>query len=612
MSDFNEVIQEKLALLPDSPGVYLMKDGQGQVIYVGKAEVLKNRVRSYFQSSKNQGPKVRLLVSRIVDLETIVTSSELEALILECNLIKEYRPKYNIRLKDDKSYPFIKVTLKEEYPRIFPTRNVVPDGARYFGPYANVGAMHETLRMIRRLFPLRTCKVLEKRRPCLQYHIGNCPAPCGEMIGQEEYRERIQSIVLLLEGRNEKLIKELRRKMDEASEELRFEEATLWRDRLKALEIIMERQHAYLDNQDDRDVIGLAKSREGVCIQVFFVRAGQISGRDHFLLDNAEEEEQGRIIGAFLKEYYGETGQIPKGLLLPAEIGDREIISQWLSERRGNKVILEVPQRGTKKELVDLANRNAENLLSQAEVRIRSSQSVADVALEDLAQWLELAELPHRMECYDISHTQGSETVASMVVFTGGVADKKAYRRYKLRTVEGKPDDFASMEEVLSRRCRNENLPRPDLIIIDGGKGQLSSALAIIEASALADVAVVSLAKRFEWVYRGGESEPIAIPHTAPALKLLQRIRDEAHRFAITYHRSLRSKRNLISILDHISGIGPKRRQALREHFGSLERIKKAPLESLIEVPGMDRRSAEAVIAFFSDPHQAGLKREGK
>lgn len=610
MTEISSIIQERLALLPDAPGVYLMKDAQGQIIYVGKAEVLKNRVRSYFQSAKNHGPKVRLLVSRIVDLETIVTGSELEALILECNLIKKYRPKYNIRLKDDKTYPFIKMTLKEDYPRIFPTRNVVPDGSRYFGPYANAGAMHETLRLIRRLFPLRTCKSLEKRRPCLQYHIGNCPAPCNELISKEEYQERIRDIILLLEGRNDKLLREIKRKMSTAAEELKFEEATLWRDRLKALEIVMERQHAHLENQDDRDVIGLAKNREGICIQVFFLRSGQISGRDHFLLDNGIEEEDAAILGAFLKEYYGESGQIPKGLLLPAELDDQEVVSAWLSEKRGSKVVIEAPQRGTKKELLDLATRNAENLLSQAEIRIRSSQSVADTALEDLAQWLELPEPPERMECYDISHTQGSETVASMVVFTNGVADKNAYRRYKLRTVEGKPDDFASMEEVLSRRCRNENLPRPDLMIIDGGKGQLSSAMKIINSSPLADVPIISLAKQFEWVYREENNEPIAIPHSAPALKLLQRIRDEAHRFAITYHRGLRSKRNLVSILDHIAGIGPKRRQALRSHFGSLAKIREATLEQLIEAPGVDKKSAEAVWEFFQDPHNAGIKRK--
>lgn len=599
MEKRNAVVEEKLKLLPDAPGVYLMKDALGEIIYVGKAEVLKKRVRSYFQSSKNHGPKVKLLVNRIVDLETIVTANELEALILECNLIKKYRPKYNISLKDDKSYPFIKITLGEDYPRIFPTRYVTADGSKYFGPYANAGAMHDVLRIIRRLFPLRTCKTLEKRRPCLQYHIGNCPAPCANLISKEEYRERINSIILLLEGRNEKLIQKMKRQMEKAAEALRFEEASLWRDRLQSLEIIMERQHAYLNNQDDRDVIGIAQGREGVCIQVFFLRSGKISGRDHFLLDSGIEEDVGQILSGFLKEYYGESRQIPMGVLLPQDFSEKVLIEVWLSERKGSKVTLEVPQRGTKRELVDLANRNAENLLSQAEVRVRSSRSIADVALEDLAQWLELPEIPERMECYDISHTQGAETVASMVVFTDGVPDKSQYRRYKLRTVEGKPDDFASMEEVLQRRSKNEKLPRPDLIIIDGGKGQLSSALDIIRTSPLADVQVISLAKQFEWVYRGDEKEPVVIPHTAPALKLLQRIRDEAHRFAISYHRGLRTKRNLVSILDHISGIGPKRRQNLRSHFGTIEKIREASLEELSSAPGMNKAAALAVWNFF-------------
>lgn len=604
MEKRNEMIEEKLKLLPDAPGVYLMKDAQGEIIYVGKAEVLKKRVRSYFRSSHNHGPKVKLLVGKIADLETIVTTNELEALILELNLIKKYRPKYNISLKDDKSYPFIKVTLGEEFPRIFPTRHVVSDGSRYFGPYANAGAMHEALRIIRRLFPLRTCKILETRRPCLQYHIGNCPAPCADLISQEEYRERIHSVILLLEGRNDKLIQEMKGNMQRAAENLQFEEAGLWRDRLQSLEIIMERQHAYLNNQDDRDVIGMAQGKEGVCIQVFFLRSGKISGRDHFLLDSGIEEEPSQLLSGFLKEYYGENGQIPKGLLLPCDFEERTLLETWLSERKGSRVLFEIPQRGTKRELVELANRNAENLLSQAEIRVRSSRSVAGTALEDLAQWLELSEVPMRMECYDISHTQGAETVASMVVFTEGMPDKNQYRRYKLRTVEGKPDDFASMEEVLKRRSSNEKLPRPDLIIIDGGKGQLSSALEIIYASPLADVPVISLAKQFEWVYRGEEKEPIVIPHTAPGLKLLQRIRDEAHRFAISYHRGLRSKRNLVSILDHISGIGPKRRQNLRSHFGSIEKIRNASLEELSSAPGMNQKAARSVWEFFQNPHK--------
>lgn len=607
MQEYNATIQEKIKLLPDSPGVYLMKDQKDQVIYVGKAEVLKNRVRSYFQSLRNQTPKVRLLMSRVADFETIVTTTELEALILECNLIKKYRPKYNIRLKDDKSYPFIKITLQEEFPRVFPTRNVFPDGSRYFGPYANAGAMHDTLRLIRRLFPLRTCKSLEKRRPCLQYHIGNCSAPCADLISKEDYQDQVKEIILLLEGKNDKLLKELKHKMEDAAQNLQFEEAKLWRDRLKAIEIVMERQNAHLDNQDDRDIIGMATGKEGSCIQVFFLRSGQISGRDHFLMEDGIEDENSAILEAFLKEYYGESGQIPKGLLLPIELEDQAVLAAWLTEKKGSKVVFEVPQRGTKKELVYLATCNAENLLSQAETRIRSSQSVADVALEDLAQWLELEELPERMECYDISHTQGSETVASMVVFTNGMPDKNSYRRYKLRTVEGKPDDFASMEEVLTRRSKNEKLPRPDLIIIDGGKGQLSSAEKIIRQSPLMDVSMVSLAKQFEWVYRSGESEPIVIPHQTPALKLLQRIRDEAHRFAITYHRNLRSKRNLVSILDHIPGIGPKRRQALRSHFGSLGKIKAASLEELATAPGMNQKAAEEVFQFFKDPHRAGI-----
>ncbi len=595
----NAEIEEKLALLPDKPGVYLMKDDKGRIIYVGKAINLKNRVRSYFQSSRNHSPKVLALVARISDLEYIITASEIEALILECNLIKKHRPKYNISLRDDKTYPYIKVT-KEEFPRVYATRKVVKDGARYFGPYTSAGAVHETLRLLKTLFPLRSCRNLDAKRPCLEHHIKRCLAPCAAKVDQATYGEMIKAVGLFLEGRSDAVIKNLKRQMAAAAEALAFEQAARLRDQLVAVEKIVEKQNI-VTGSGDQDVIGLARSAAGTCAQVFFIRSGKMVGRDHYMLKGGEDESDQNILAAFVKQYYSQAAFIPREILLPFELEEQHLLAEWLSSAKGGRVQVETPKRGTKKDLVNMAAGNAATVLEEQAARLEADTDKTLGAAAELGQYLGLPAAPERIECFDISHIQGAETVASMVVFEGGQPNKNEYRRYKLKTVEGKPDDFKSMQEVVGRRYREASAkgPIPDLIIIDGGKGQLNSALPIIRGAGLSQVTVVGLAKEFEHIFREGSSEPLILPRHSQSLYLVQRIRDEAHRFAITYHRKLRSKRNLISVLDHIPGIGAKRRKALWDHFGSLAKIKAAEAAELAAVDGMTLPAAEAVYNFF-------------
>ncbi len=590
-------VQEKLQILPDKPGVYLMKDAQGRIIYVGKAVNLKNRVRSYFQSSRNHSPKVQALVARIADLEYIVTASEIEALIFECNLIKKHHPKYNISLRDDKTYPYIKVTA-EEYPRVFATRKVLKDGARYFGPYTSAGAVHETLRLLKKLFPLRSCRKLDAPRPCLEHHIKRCLAPCSGQVDQAEYQEMIRAVCLFLEGRSDAVAQSLRRRMEAAAEQLNFELAAKLRDQLAAVEKITEKQNI-VTGSGDQDAIGLARSALGTCVQVFFIRSGKMVGRDHFLLSGSEDESDEALLTAFIKQYYNQATFIPREILLPLILEEQALLADWLSGSKGSRVAVETPKRGTKKDIVNMAIGNASLVLEEQAAKIQSRNEQTEGAVDELGQYLGLAKRPDRMECFDISHIQGSETVASMVVFEGGMPKKDDYRRYKLKTVEGKPDDFRSMQEVVGRRYRDASGPLPDLIIIDGGKGQLSSALEIIRGAGLTDVPVVGLAKEFEHIFQEGCSEPLILPRHSQALYLIQRIRDEAHRFAITYHRKLRAKRNLVSVLDHVDGIGAKRRKALWEAFGNLNKIKEASVEEMAAVPGMNLPAAQAVYDFF-------------
>lgn len=594
----NNNIEEKLALLPHNPGVYIMKDGKGKIIYVGKAISLKNRVTQYFRQNSSHSAKVRAMVARIEDFETILTGTEVEALILECNLIKKHRPKYNISLKDDKTYPYLKVTLQDTYPRVYITRRVQRDGGKYFGPYTNATALHETLKLLKRLFPIRSCKTMESKRPCLEYHIKRCLAPCADKISREEYMVMIDDIVMFLEGRTEHVEKSLEQRMLQASDKLEFEQAGRLRDQLLAVQKISEKQRI-VTGVGDQDAIGMARSGIGVCVQIFYVRSGKMVGRDHFLLDGSDDETDEALLRAFLKQYYNQATFIPREILLPMEILEQELLEEWLEKQKNAKVILAVPKRGTKRDIVEMAIGNAKKALEDESARIKQTEAQTIGAVLDLGKYLGLSRPPYRMECFDISHIQGSETVASMVVFEGGAPKKSDYRRFKIRSAEGKPDDFKSMREVTERRYGKADAEMPDLIIIDGGKGQLSSACEIIRGAGHITVPVVGLAKRFEEVYREGESDPVILPRSSQALYLIQRIRDEAHRFAITYHRKLRNKRNLVSILDNVEGIGPKRRKILLEHFGNIEKIKQASVAEMADLDGMNTPSAEAVYNYF-------------
>ena len=593
-------IQEQLKLLPTNPGVYLMKNEQAKIIYVGKAINLKNRVKSYFQSSKNHSPKVKSMVEKISDFEYIITANEIEALILECNLIKKYRPKYNISLRDDKTYPYIKVTLNEDYPTVSITRKIFKDGAKYFGPYTSAGAVHEVLNLLKKLFQIRSCRQMNTKRPCLEFHIKRCLAPCTGRVAKSEYREMIKSLCLFLEGRNEVVLKELTSRMQIAAENFQFELAAKLRDQVLAIEKISAKQNIIIGSSD-QDIIGLARKADEACIQIFFIRSGKMIGRDHFLLNGTEDETDSALLNAFLEQYYNKATFIPKEILLPAEIENEEILSAWLSQKKNAKVSFGLPQRGVKKEMVLMANDNAVVVLEEQMIKNSAGLEQTVGAMKDLGRYLRMEKELKRIECFDISHIQGSETVASMVVFSNGAPDKQEYRRYKLKSVEGKPDDFKSMQEVVGRRYRQSDGIMPDLIIIDGGKGQLNSALEIIRALGHYQIPVVGLAKQFEYVFLEGQSEPVILPPNSKALYLIQRIRDEAHRFAITYHRKLRHKRNLVSVLDHIEGIGPTRRKALWDAFGSIAEIKKAKITDLTAVPGISENIANNIVKYFKN-----------
>ena len=596
---FSDSIKNALAVLPEKPGVYLMHDAEGKVIYVGKAVVLKNRVRSYFRNLASHTPKVRAMVAKIAEIETIITSSEVEALILECNLIKKYRPRYNISLKDDKSYPYLKVTMQEDFPRLHMTRRLMRDGAKYYGPYADAGAMYETMKLLKTMFPLRTCRKMNPDRPCLNYHIKRCLAPCAGYVSKDEYGKMIKSVCMVLDGRTTELERDLKQRMQQAAEEYAFEEAARLRDQLQAVERLNESQKAVTNNGGDMDIIGFAQDMTGNCLQIFFVRKGKLIGRDNFFLQDGGEAPQ-EVLTAFIKQYYNEATFIPREIVLPQlpQAEEQQLIELWLREKAERKVELLTPQRGVKRELLQLANDNALKLLQERLRKGSLSLKNDEQAAEELQQALGLAHSLERMDCFDISHTQGSETVASMVVFRNGSISKKDYRKYKIVSAEGKPDDFKSMQEVVYRRYKDyEDLP--NLVVIDGGKGQLSSALEVIRGLGLADLPVVGLAKREEEIFIPHQSTSILLDRDSAALHLIQRIRDEAHRFAITFHRKLRGKRNLVSVLDHVEGIGPKRRQALWKAFKTLDAMKAASVEELASVDGMNSTAAQAVYDFF-------------
>ena len=591
-------ILEKVSHLPTTPGVYLWRDKYQRIIYVGMAINLRNRVRSYVQQDVNRSVKVTAMMRRAWDVETIQTKTEMEALILEATLIKEHHPKYNIMLRDDKTYPYVKVTVQEEYPRLFMTRRLERDGAKYFGPFTDVTAVHHVLRILRSYYPLRTCKSMKVERPCLQYHMHYCEGPCMKYVTVEAYRKYIDDIVALFEGKQVQVIQEITAKMEQASEDLEFELAAKYRDDLLSIQKVQEKQRM-VTQRGDMDVLGMDIDGPMACIQLFFIRSGRLLGRENYFVQH-EGDSPELVMTEFIKQYYGGSTFIPKELLLPMDSVDRELFSEWFTSMKGQQVEVSVPQRGYKKDLIKMAEDNAQNFLAERRRQWQYTIDKAGGAVKKLAEVLDLPRLPERMECYDISHMQGAETVASMVVFEGGKPAKREYRRFKLKTVQGKPDDFASMAEIMERRYGNEkDWPMPDLIIIDGGKGQLNAALPVIRAMGVTDVPVISLAKRIEEVFVEGESESIILEHHTPELQLLQQIRDEAHRFAITYHRRLRGKRNLESVLDHIEGIGPKRRKALYKHFGNLDAMRVAELEELEKVEGMNKKAALAVYEFF-------------
>ncbi len=615
-----DAVTQKLERLPRRPGVYLMKDNKGKIIYVGKAVDLRQRVRSYFQQSQQLSSKVRAMVERIADLDYTVTDTEVEALILESNLIKEYRPRYNINLKDDKQYPYLRVTVQEAFPRIHMTRRVEKDGSAYFGPYTNAGAVKETIRLIRRLFPLRHCRgtvASEKtRRACLNRHIGRCLAPCAGEISAEEYRKLVDEVLLFLEGKEEKLLRELAARMAEAAENMEFEKAARLRDQHRAVQAITEKQKIVVSDGGDRDILALAAAQNQGCVQLFSVRGGKLTGREHFLVTNPNEEEAGELLAAFLRQYYNHTGFIPSEILLSQPIPDKNLLEEWL--RRGrSRVSIGVPQRGAKKELVRLALDNAKMFLEEELLRekLRDPQR----ALADLTAELELSEHPYRIEGYDISHLSGEGTVAAMVVFQNGVPLPRDYRRFRVRSVD-KPDDYASLREAVQRRFArlvdakddqellavagdDSFMLVPDLMLIDGGPGQLSAVKQVLAEIGFNHLPVVSLAKAEEIIYFGNSRQPLSLPKTSPALQLLQRIRDEAHRFVVTYQRTLRKQSKRGSTLLDIPGIGEKRRKALLKHFGSIAKIRGASVEELAAVDGLNHSLATMLYAYFHDGH---------
>ena len=595
---FSDKIEKALAVLPSKPGVYLMRDRNGRVIYVGKAKNLNNRVHSYFRESGRHSVKVTTLTSHVEDIETIMTDSEIEALILECNLIKKYRPRYNIMLKDDKTYPYLKLTLQEAFPRMYITRKVIKDGARYYGPYPDVGALRSTMKLLRTLFPIRNCRTMNPERPCLQYHIKRCLAPCAGLIGRDAYGEMVRSICLALDGKTQELRRNLKQSMQEAAENYEFEKAARYRDQLQAVNRLEESQKAVLEG-GDMDIVGFAADEFNVCLQVFFVRGGKLIGRKDFMLP-ADGEEETEVIAAFLKQYYNEEDIFPPKEILVSRLPEEEellLLQQWLSDRAERKVTVSVPKRGDKAKLLQLSCDNALKLIQEKERKGKLQQQSEEDAAESLQQIVGCDRPLARMDCFDISHNQGSETVSSMVVFRYGAPSKKDYRRFKLQSTEGKPDDFKSMQETVYRRYKNyEDLP--DLIIIDGGKGQLNAALHVIRGLGL-DIQVISLAEKNEEIFLEGQNESIYLERESPALHLIQYIRDEAHRFAITYHRKRLRKKNLVSVLDNIAGIGPARRKALWKAFATLEAMKEATEEELAAVEGMNRPAAQKVYEFF-------------
>lgn len=608
-------IQEELKKLPGKPGVYIMHDEKDDIIYVGKAISLKNRVRQYFQSSRNKGIKIEQMVTHIARFEYIVTDSELEALVLECNLIKEHRPKYNTMLMDDKSYPFIKVTVDEPFPRIMLARKMVKDKAKYFGPYTSAGAVKDTIELIRKLYNIRSCnrklpQDVGKERPCLNYHIHQCKAPCQGYISQDEYRKSIDEVIRFLNGNYDLILKELEEKMQSASEAMEFEKAIEYRELLNSVHKIAQKQKITDTAGDDRDILAVATEEEDAVVQVFFIRGGRLIGRDHFYLRIAKGEKESEILSSFIKQFYAGTPYIPSQLMLQEEIEDQEVVEEWLTRRRGHKVHLRVPKKGTKEKLVELAQKNAALVLSTDKERLKREEGRTIGAVKELEKLLGLKGIV-RMEAYDISNTNGFASVGSMIVYEKGKPKRNDYRKFKIKGVQG-ADDYASMEEVLTRRFvhgmkemeegkeMGSFTAFPDLILMDGGKGQVNVALQVMDKLRL-NIPVCGMVKDDSHRTRGLFYQNIEIPieKDSEGFKLITRIQDEAHRFAITFHRKLRSQGQVHSILDDIPGVGPARRKDLMSHFSNLDAIKNATVEELGRLPSMNEKSARDVYNFF-------------
>lgn len=615
MENNNFNIQEELKKLPGRPGVYIMHDEQDHIIYVGKAISLKNRVRQYFQTSRNKGVKIEQMVTHIRRFEYIVTDSELEALVLECNLIKEHRPKYNTMLMDDKTYPFIKVTTGEAYPRVLLARRMLKDKARYFGPYTSSQAVKDTIDLLHKLYHIRSCnrnlpKDTGKERPCLNYHIKQCDAPCQGYISQEEYRKSIDQVIRFLNGNFEPLLKELEEKMQEASEALEFEKAIEYRELLNSVKKVAQKQKITDSSGEDRDVLAVACQEEDAVVQVFFIRNGRLIGRDHFYLRITNGEKKAEILDSFIKQYYAGTPFIPGELMLKEEMEEKELLETWLSAKRGQKVVIRVPKKGTKEKLVELAEENARMVLSKDKERLKREEGRTIGAVKEIEKLLDLKDIV-RMEAFDISNTNGFQSVGSMVVYERGKPKRNDYRKFKIKSVKG-PDDYASMREVLTRRFthglkeREENTEAgkftmfPDLLLMDGGRGQVNIALQVLEELHL-NIPVCGMVKDDFHRTRGLYYNNVEIPidKNSEAFRLITRIQDEAHRFAIEFHRQLRGKNQVHSILDDIEGIGPARRKALMRHYLSLDAIREASIEELAKIPSMNEKAAESVYKFL-------------
>ena len=593
-------LSDKLERLPDRPGVYLYKDDKGQVVYVGKAASLRARVRSYFQASRPRDAKTDALVEQIADLDYIVTANELEALILESNLVKRHRPRYNIILRDDKHYPFLKLTTNEEFPRLVVARRVAKDGATYYGPFYPATALRETLRLARQLFPIRTCAIKidgTAERPCLQYYIHRCNAPCTGWETREGYARTLEDVRTFLEGRADDLTLRLTREMETAATQEKYERAAVLRDQIQALNTVREQQKIISTDQEDQDIIGLARQGSEASVQIFFVRRGRLLGRESFFLDRLLGAAEGEILSAFVRQFYTRNVEPAREILLSAELPEGDLIAEWLAQRRGGRVGLIVPQRGRKRELVAMAEENAALAL---QTHLLSRDSRRQVVMEDLQRSLSLSGPPHRIEGFDISNIQGTEAVGSMVVWDAGEMKKDDYKRFRIRTVPG-ADDYAMMAEVLRRRygkVLEEGSPVPDLVLLDGGRGQLNVGVHVLEELGLDFVPVVALAKRVEEVYHPESLHPLVLDPASPALHALQKIRDEAHRFAVTFHRRARSMRDLRSELDAVPGVGARRRRALLTRFGSVAGVRRATREELAAVVGP--KAATAIIDYFA------------